>query len=317
MSTIGPGPKLLDPLRVRVARRLLEAGMRHKVFGIPEVVYRRSFVEPGPDGISPATRTELEDGPGYFERFEGHFVAADMKDRDVLDLGSGYGGRTIYYAVHGAPRTIVGLEISVDMADLSRRAAATLAPDAPISFLCGRGEILPFAGERFDYILTYDVLEHVEDLGAVLAECRRTLKPGGRLLALFPPYYGPRAHHLDYITTLPFLHHLFPGRVLVDAANQVIARHPELEREGDLRASPTGVLPTLNGTTERRFRLLVAGSGLEVERLDLMAFAWGPGGRGKRAVHRACRALMKLPWPFTRDVFTGSIRCILRKPRRS
>jgi SAM-dependent methyltransferase len=176
------------------------------------------------------------------------------------------------------------------------------------------GEQLPFRDASFDVILTYDVFEQVQDLGAELGECHRILRPGGRVVSLFPPYYGPRAHQLDFITKLPFLHHAFSSEVLVEAANRIIAGHPELELQPLPAPRVRERLPTLNGTTVRGFRRLLAEAGFEVEHLLPMPFAWGPGGAAKRAVHAVFRGLAAVPWPFTEDVFVGSIRGIVRKP---
>ncbi|MFM9847218.1 MAG: glycosyltransferase [Hyphomicrobiaceae bacterium] len=45
---------------------------------------------------------------------------------------------------------------------------------------------LTFADQSFDYILSFDVMEHVADDVAALRECFRCLKPGGRLLFAAP-----------------------------------------------------------------------------------------------------------------------------------
>jgi SAM-dependent methyltransferase len=45
---------------------------------------------------------------------------------------------------------------------------------------------LPFADESFDAITCIDAINHFPDRGAVLAEWRRVLKPGGRLLFTDP-----------------------------------------------------------------------------------------------------------------------------------
>ena len=45
---------------------------------------------------------------------------------------------------------------------------------------------LSFADNTFDFILSFDVLEHIPDYTAALAECLRCLKPGGRLLFSVP-----------------------------------------------------------------------------------------------------------------------------------
>lgn len=48
------------------------------------------------------------------------------------------------------------------------------------------GEALPFPTGSFDMVLCEHVFEHLERPSAVLAECSRVLRPGGRLLFLTP-----------------------------------------------------------------------------------------------------------------------------------
>jgi SAM-dependent methyltransferase len=196
----------------RIATEILEWGMRHPVFGRLAESYTPSFVAVREDGLSPATLREFDDGPGFLARFEGRLAPEDLANRDVLDLGCGFGGRTAYYAKQYAPRSVVGLEIDLDMVRIARAGASRLADHPRVFFVQGVGEALPFAGARFDAVLSYDVFEHVGDLRHVLEECHRVLRPGGAVYAVFPPYFGPRAHHLDFITTLPFLHHAFSVR---------------------------------------------------------------------------------------------------------
>lgn len=45
---------------------------------------------------------------------------------------------------------------------------------------------LTFDDSSFDYVLSFDVFEHVPDYSAALAECLRILKPGGTLLFTVP-----------------------------------------------------------------------------------------------------------------------------------
>jgi len=54
---------------------------------------------------------------------------------------------------------------------------------------CGVGEVLPFSPETFDFVLSHEVLEHVQDDRQTLTEICRVLRPGGRL-ALFCPNRG-------------------------------------------------------------------------------------------------------------------------------
>jgi SAM-dependent methyltransferase len=53
----------------------------------------------------------------------------------------------------------------------------------------GAGEHLPFASFRFDLVLSHEVLEHVQDDRAAVAEMARVLRHGGRAL-LFVPNRG-------------------------------------------------------------------------------------------------------------------------------
>ncbi len=55
---------------------------------------------------------------------------------------------------------------------------------------------LSFPDASFDYILSFDVLEHIPDYRAALAECLRCLKPGGGFL-FSVPFRSDRTEHLE------------------------------------------------------------------------------------------------------------------------
>jgi SAM-dependent methyltransferase len=299
-----------------LATMLMRWGSKNRRFGHQQC-YTESFVKPAPGRISVATTQEFEDGHSFFVPFQGLIAPTDLAGRDVLDLGCGHGGRTAYYLINGRPRSIVGLEISSKRVGVAADSVMRMTGDSRASFAAGVGERLPFAENSFDIIISYDVFEHVQDLPLVLAECYRVLRQGGKLLALFPPYYGPRAHHLDFVTTLPFLHHLFSPRVLVGAANHILREQPHLRDEPlpEPHQSYNGkvVLPRLNGTTERAFRRIISGFSFSRAEIYLLPFAWGPGGIAKRLVRKACRTMLAAPCPFTRDIFVSSIRCVFVK----
>lgn len=56
--------------------------------------------------------------------------------------------------------------------------------------LVGNGQDLPFPDACFDRVVAAEVLEHVADDGAVLAELARVLRPGGTI-AVTVPRWGP------------------------------------------------------------------------------------------------------------------------------
>jgi SAM-dependent methyltransferase len=113
-----------------------------------------------------------------------HIPFDDMKDKDVLEVGLGYGTVTQRLAEAGARLT--GLDIAegpVAMAN-SRLRQAGLTGSAY------RGSILEaqFADESFDFIVTIGCLHHTGNMPRAIEECRRLLKPGGKLV--FMVYYA-------------------------------------------------------------------------------------------------------------------------------
>jgi SAM-dependent methyltransferase len=100
----------------------------------------------------------------------------------VLDLGFGAG--RFVAALRDAGAEPVGVEIAERALERARR----VAPGADLRLLEPDGT-LPLEHGSVDLVWCSEVLEHVPDVAGLLAEVRRVLRPGGRLLATVP-YHG-------------------------------------------------------------------------------------------------------------------------------
>jgi demethylmenaquinone methyltransferase/2-methoxy-6-polyprenyl-1,4-benzoquinol methylase len=120
-------------------------------------------------------------------------LAALRPSDRVLDLACGTGD--LMFAAAARARTVVGLDITLRMLQLARRKRA--APVVNADMLA-----LPFPGGAFTVVTTGYGLRNVPDLPAAIAEIRRVLAPGGRLLSLDfnrPANRAIRAVYLVYL----------------------------------------------------------------------------------------------------------------------
>jgi len=136
---------------------------------------RRTF---SPLHWSPAFRAELT-----------RLLAANGPERLVVNLGSG-------------PDRIRGRRdiVNVDLYDFAE------------TDLVANVSELPLPGGSADLVLDFDLLEHVEDPGGLVAETLRVLRPGGTTLVFIPfmyPFHAAPGDHQRY--TLEGLSRLFAG----------------------------------------------------------------------------------------------------------
>ncbi|MFJ6347904.1 class I SAM-dependent methyltransferase [Streptomyces sp. NPDC054835] len=113
----------------------------------------------------------------YYERPAMTALAGDVAGRRILDAGCGSGPLTAALRDRGA--VVSGVDASAGMLALARR---RLGADADLRVADLR-DPLPFADGAFDDVVASLVLHYLEDWGPTLAEFRRVLRPGGRLIA--------------------------------------------------------------------------------------------------------------------------------------
>lgn len=113
---------------------------------------------------------------GYYARPAILDLAGDVSGRQVLDAGCGSG--PLFAALRDRGAIVTGFDSSTKMVELARR---RLGADAALH-VADVDSPLPFPDGAFDDVIASLVLHYLEDWTAPLAELRRVLRPGGRLI---------------------------------------------------------------------------------------------------------------------------------------
>jgi SAM-dependent methyltransferase len=121
---------------------------------------------------------------GYYTRPAVLDLAGDVAGRRVLDAGCGSGPLSASLRDRGA--IVTGFDASSEMLELARQ---RLGSDADLR-LADLGSPLPFPDGAFDDVIACLVLHYLEDWTAPLAELRRVLTPGGRLIVVVDHPYA-------------------------------------------------------------------------------------------------------------------------------
>lgn len=131
------------------------------------------------DGFAEAYSAENENSlvNAFYERPAMLALAGEVAGRRILDAGCGSGPLTAALRDRGA--VVTGVDASAGMLALARR---RLGEHAALHVVDLRDR-LPFADGAFDDVVASLVLHYLEDWGPTLAELRRVLGPGGRLIA--------------------------------------------------------------------------------------------------------------------------------------
>jgi SAM-dependent methyltransferase len=166
------------------------------------------------------------------ELFKGFAISAEDS---VLDIGCGAGGATLFCANRGAH--VVFVDVVAEKVD-SLRARVAQTPARHAEGFVSDGLPLPVADASMSRVIAMEVLEHVEDPAAFLAELVRVGQPGALYLLAVPDPVGEhmqKSFAPDYYFQQPNHIHIF-------------------ERE--------------------EFGQLVTGAGLEIVRRDAFGFFW-------------------------------------------
>lgn len=111
------------------------------------------------------------------------FVRArlDLAGKSILDFGCGAGYVLDHLAQHASPGHLAGIDCDPEIVAFARRHYPGI--DFRLGDAAQSGLDL---GRRYDVVLSFEVLEHVDDQGVYLENMVRHLRPGGVLVVSTP-----------------------------------------------------------------------------------------------------------------------------------
>ena len=136
----------------------------------------------------------------YIEQPAVRAALGGVRGLDILDAGCGP-GILIEYLIGRGAGSVTGVDVTPRMVELAHERAplATL-------LLADLAHPLPIPADAFDVVVSSLALDYVRDWSTPLAEFRRVLRPGGRLvfsvqhpLGSFAWYQPPSAFGMQYV----------------------------------------------------------------------------------------------------------------------
>ena len=119
-----------------------------------------------------------------FSEYQARYVFASRwmgPGGQVLDLGCGNGYGTAFLK-ESAGRRVIGCDRSRTALTFAQGRYRSLAP----TFIQGDATELPIRSNSLDTVVSYEMIEHVQDDKRLVAEVYRVLKPGGYVIVSTP-----------------------------------------------------------------------------------------------------------------------------------
>jgi ubiquinone/menaquinone biosynthesis C-methylase UbiE len=198
----------------------------------------------------------------------------EIRDKEIIDIGCGDGCKTWFYGSQ-SPKKIVGVDLDLFRLKLGQ----TFRPKSistPPEFVLADATSLPFKSESFNICIMDDVMEHIKAPMDILKEARRILRNHGLVYITFTSYNAPHGGHLFEWISIPWVHFLFPERILERALYNLYLSNPNpiITRQypGLKERTPGFVFADLNKMTARKFLELTKLTGFQVKSLQFSPF---------------------------------------------
>jgi SAM-dependent methyltransferase len=248
-----------------------------------------------------ASPAALEEAGSKFaklvERFEGH-LPIDPRLR-YLDVGCGSGELTLAFASRGIGR-ITGVDVLPRNIESARACARRAGVGEGVQFVCR--DFYEWTPEgKYDVLLSFDALEHIEAPAAFLARMADLLAPGGvAVLAFGPLFHSPFGDHM-----WDFFRVQIPWRGVLFSEKALLRVRRECFRPTDPADSYRKIAGGLNLIRYSDFLKHVSDTGWTFDYLRVNAFLDAP------PLRLASSLFMRVP--ALRDYLVHNVYAVLRR----
>ena len=141
-----------------------------------------------------------------------------LKGKKVLDIACGTGVLTEQFVRMGAD--VTAIDLTPKAVELTKKRLSLYGLEA--SVIEGDAQKLPFPDETFDFVCAWGCLMHMPHTESAIAEIRRVLKPGGKMIAMM---YHSNSVHLRYC--IQFGRGILRGKYLIYDNQSLINRYTD------------------------------------------------------------------------------------------
>ena len=138
-----------------------------------------TFMNYGFQSLDESKKVELKEKDEinryFIQLYELVASVIDLKNKTVLEVGSGRGGGADYIERYFQPLKMFGVDYSNNAIDFCNK----VFKDSKVDFKFGDAEKLPFQNETIDVVINVESSHCYANITAFFTEVNRVLKPGG------------------------------------------------------------------------------------------------------------------------------------------
>ncbi|HKY42798.1 MAG TPA: class I SAM-dependent methyltransferase [Pyrinomonadaceae bacterium] len=150
----------------------------YRAFAFKPVFMNLGFVELGPEFEPFALAAPEEPFRPFIQMYRHVLKQADLKGKDVLEIGCGAGGGAAFIARNYQPKSVTG----IDLLPVNIEEAEARGSVPGLTFAVGDATSLEFPDNSFDVVVNIESSHCYSSIEKFFSEVKRVLKPGGVFL---------------------------------------------------------------------------------------------------------------------------------------